>query len=483
MMERLTAISGKRRKIGKTQAKAIMFCCLTTCQLFAVWVLWPGGYPADTVSQLNQAVGIQQLSDWHPLIHTMLEKAILTVFGSAGAIMAVQMLLFSWLLTAVLMLGYERGKVNFSVLVIIGCVFELLPNQALTGCNLLKDYPFSLALLWCGYLIINLVLDTPWTRKISYYICVVLGLFLTLTLRHNGIVPGIFIIVGCVVLTIRNYSRVKIRLMVAVAVALCSFGVYKGPVMKALHVTPNAVSPYTTMLCAVGSCINKDLPLSDEANAIMQKIMPLEDWANYYSRYLGHDPYVWGRPKGSVPYDTSSITAKEAFRVYFEALIKYPDVIIKDRLDGSDIMWDVVQPTDGFNVKTFYFLYPGIEKLPVDRTGWTQLEDGGWEKYTKCASLYIRSTKIEQNDFIDILLWRTGPYLIVLLTLFLFWWKNHDGRFVYAALPMLGNIAASILLVYHQSFRYVWFIQPSVLMLIYLTIVFGRPIQEMEERK
>lgn len=482
VLERLTVLPGEERRITKTHAKLIMFACLIACQLFVIWIVWPGGYANDTVSQLYQAIGINALNDWHPVMHTLLEKVVLDIFKNTGAIMAIQMLLFSWLLTDILMLGYERVEIPFALIVVFGCVFELLPNQVLTGCALMKDYPFSLAILWCGNLMANLVLDTPWSRKPSFYVCVALGLFLTLTLRHNGIMPALFVIMGCVVLTIREYSRLKLRLVAAVAAALCFFGIYKGPVMKALGAVPNAVSPYTTMLCAVGSCINKDLPLSDEANAIMQEVMPLEDWADYYSRYYGHDKYVWWRPEGSVTYDTSSITAKKAFRVYLEALVKYPDVIIKDRLDGCDIMWDVVQPSDSFNARNFFSLDPGIDKIPVDTTGWTQQENGGWEKDTKLALLYRSSANTRANDFLDMLLWRSGAYLITLLTLFLFWWKNRDGRFFYAALPMLGNIAASILVVYHQSFRYVWFIQPNVLMLIYLTIVFGKTVSK-EERK
>lgn len=480
--EKLISCPGKQRVISKSRAKWIMYVCLAVCQLIAIYITWPGGYPNDAIVQLRQAVGIDGLNDWHPVIHTMLERAVFAVFKNAGAIVAVQMLVFSWLLGAILMMGYEYGKIPFPFLIAIGCTFEILPNQVLTGCNLLKDYPFSLALLWCGYLMANLVLDTPWTKKLSYYICVCLGLFLTMTLRHNGIVPGIFIIAGCIIITVRAYARFKLRLVAAVAAALCFFGIYKGPVMKALNVIPNSVSPYTTMLCAVGSCINKDLPLSEEANEIMKQVIPLDDWRDYYSRFLGHDIYQWGRPEGSVPYDTSGVTAKKAFRVYLEALIKYPDVIIKDRLDGCDIMWDVAQPSDSFSAKTFFFMEPNVEQVPVDTTGWTQLEDGRWFKYTKLATAYSNSTTTQINDFLDVLLWRTGAYLIALFTLFLFWGKNHDGRFVYAALPMLGNIAASLLVVFHQSFRYVWFIQPNVLMLIYLTIVFGKTVSK-EERK
>lgn len=482
VLEKLTFLSSIKRKLPKRVAKWILFISLTLCQLFVIWALWPGGYPADTIFQLYQAVGYNMLSDWHPVIHTLLEKAILLIFNNTGMIMMIQMLLFSYLITVIFMLGYENGKIPLPMLIIIGCIFEILPNQALTGCNLLKDYPFSLALLWCGYLLANLVLETPWSKKLSYYICVCLALFLVLTLRHNGIVPGIFVIIGCIVITIRQYQRLRLRLIATIVAALVSFGVYKGPLMSALNVIPNSVSPYTTMLCAVGSCISKNLPLSEETYAIMEQVMPLEDWANYYSRFMGHDLYQWGRPEGSTPYNTSSITAKEAFLVYFDALIKYPDVVIKDRLDGCDIMWDVVQPSDGFNAKTFFFLDQAVDKLPVDTNGWTQLEDGFWYKYTQFGVPYLRSIEIARNDFRDMLLWRTGAYLIALLTLFLFWGKNRLGRFLYAALPMLGNIAATALVVYHQSFRYVWFIQTGVLMLIYLTITYGKTFP-LEERK
>ena len=482
VLEKLTFLSSIKRKLPKRVAKWILFISLTLCQLFVIWALWPGGYPADTISQLYQAVGYNMLSDWHPVIHTLREKAILLIFNNTGMIMMIQMLLFSYLITVIFMLGYENGKIPLPILIIIGCIFEILPNQALTGCNLLKDYPFSLALLWCGYLLANLVLETTWSKKLSYDICVCLALFLVLTLRHNGIVPGIFVIIGCIVITIRQYQRLRLRLIATIVAALVSFGVYKGPLMSALNVIPNSVSPYTTMLCAVGSCISKNLPLSEETYAIMEQVMPLEDWANYYSRFMGHDLYQWGRPEGSTPYNTSSITAKEAFQVYFDALIKYPDVVIKDRLDGCDIMWDVVQPSDGFNAKTFFFLDQAVDKLPVDTNGWTQLEDGSWYKYTKYGVPYLRSIGIARNDFRDMLLWRTGAYLIALLTLFLFWGKNRLGRFLYAALPMLGNIAATALVVYHQSFRYVWFIQTGVLMLIYLTITYGKTFP-LEERK
>ncbi len=331
---------GSRRRAWWT-----LFAVLAVCQLAVLWILWPGGFPVDAIDQLSQATGLHGINDWHPVMHTLLEKLILTVIPQAGAITAVQMLLFTWLLTAILMIGYDSG-IPLRRLTFLGAVIELLPNQALSWTNVLKDFPFTLALLWGTYLLLQLALDTPRSRKWPFYACLTLDIFLVSLLRHNGAAPAAAMIVLCIVLTVRRYEQVKLRALTAAVLAAVSFGVFKGPVMTALNVAPVSLSPFTTLFCAVGSCVNKDLPLSEEADAILEKALPLEDWHDYYARYYGHDFYYWGRPEGSVPYTPTEVTTPDILRVYGEALCKYPDVILKDRIDGCDILWDVAEPED-----------------------------------------------------------------------------------------------------------------------------------------
>lgn len=455
----------KRRRAGW-----ILFAWLAVCQIVVLWILWPGGFPVDAIDQLSQATW-GYINDWHPAMHTLLEKLILTVIPNAGAITAVQMLLFTWLLTAILMIGYDSG-IPLRLLAVLGAFVEFLPNQALSGSNVLKDFPFTLALLWGLYLLALLAMKKPWSKSLGYYACLAIDIFLICTLRHNGIVPGLAIAVLCIVLTVKRYAAVQWKALAAVLAAAALFAVYKGPVFTALGIGTNGMSPYTTMLCAVGSCINKDLPLSEESEQIMEKALPLDDWGAYYSRYAGHDPYYWGRPEGSVPYTPSEITAGDAFTVYLEALRKYPDVVIKDRLDGMDILWDIVQPPDSFNAKTFSFISPFDESsLPLRTDGLERQEDGSYVKTTWLARAYYATTYyFSLNSAVDILLWRTGAYLIAFWVLLLFWSKNRMGRLWWAAVPMLGNVAASMLVLYHQSFRYVYFVQVSVMALLFLSI-------------
>ena len=455
---------GSRRRAWWT-----LFAVLAVCQAAILWILWPGSIPNDATDQIQQAIGLYGINDWHPAMHTLLLKLMLMIIPEAGAITAVQMLLFTWLLTAILMIGYEHG-IPLRLLAVLGVIFEFLPNQALSWSTILKDFPFTLALLWGLYLLALLAMKKPWSRKLGFYVCLTVDIFFICTLRHNGIVPGLAIAVLCIVLTVKNYAALKWRPAVSALTAVVLLAVYKGPVFTALGVVPNGMSPYTTMMCAAGSCINKELPLSEESEQIMEKALPLEDWGEYYSRFAGHDPYYWGRPAGSEPYKISDITARDAFTVYLEALRKYPDVVIKDRLDGTDILWDVVQPPDSFNARSFNFVYTFSENtLPLDTSRLDRLDDGSYIKNALPAKAYYSAANTPINSAADMLLWRTGAYLITFWVLLLFWSKNRMGRLWWAALPMLANAAGSMLVLYHQSFRYVYFVQVSVLALLYIT--------------
>ncbi len=470
---------GSRRRAWWT-----LFSVLAVCQLAVLWILWPGGFPADAIDQLSQATGLYGINDWHPVMHTLLEKLILTVIPQAGAITAVQMLLFTWLLTAILMIGYDSG-IPLRRLTFFGAVIELLPNQALSWTNVLKDFSFTLALLWGLYLLALLAMKKPQSRKFGFYVCLTADIFLICTLRHNGAAPAAAMIVLCIVLTVRRYEQVKLRALTAAVLAAVSFGVFKGPVMTALNVAPVSLSPFTTLFCAVGSCVNKDLPLSEEADAILEKALPLEDWHDYYARYYGHDFYYWGRPEGSVPYTPTEVTTPDILRVYGEALCKYPDVILKDRIDGCDILWDVAEPEDSFNAKSFCLVYDRDWMAQyVDMADYYDADDGVLRDYRQnfFTKAYLRLTGTPRNSVVDILLWRTGAYLIAFWVLLLFWRKNGMQRFRSAAVPFLGNLIISVLYVYHQSFRYVYFVQVCVLALLFATVVCRpRPPQPEEE--
>ena len=451
----------------------MLFAIMCLCQTIILWGVWPGGFATDSIDLLKQATGLYNITTWHPPLNAILYRMILAVCPHAGALVAVQLFFFALLCTKFLILGYDYG-ISFKSSAVLGVIFGLLPNQVVSGICPIKDYPYTLALLWGTYLLIRLALNPKELWKWRFFLAILVDMFLIYGLRYNGIVPFVALLLLFVWITFRYFSKVRFRLMVLSLTCILMISTYKGPIFSLLHVSQDiTMSPYTTMLCAVASCINKGLPLSEESNAIMKSVLPLNQWGTYYNRYLGHDLYYWGRGNLTDKYsfDPSQITAKEAFTVYLEALRKYPDVVIKDRLDGLDLLWDVRQPSDAFNTKGFLDLTILEDDHLEAYFDFEKIEYGvPYYKHSYLAEIYHSTVNTSTNNVMDMLLWRSGAYIILLMTLGVFWWGNRIKCLLWAAVPLLGQIVGLVLVMYHQSFRYIYGVQTLTVALVFCSI-------------
>ena len=458
--------------LPKNSARAflIIFAVLSISQGIVLFSFWPGVFPSDCTDQLCQAIGTKAINDWHPVIHTLFFRAVISVFHSAGMITAIQMLLFVTVCTLILTEGYKKG-IKLLWLCVGGSIFLLLPNQVFSSILTEKDFLYSVALLFSTWIIFILFEDNSRNNKLKY-VFFAADMFLIATIRHNGIIPFGLMVIMCIVIALKSRTKWK-PLLITVITSILMFMFYKGPLFESLDVLPNTMKPYEVMLCAAGSCINKNLPLSQKSNEIMRKVMTEEEWGKYYGRFVGHDMYYWGGGSGM---DLSQITAKEAFYVYFDALEHYPDVVIKDRLDGTNLLWDVTQPSDGFNYKVMDGIDGVISKFD-DLFDYSKLSEEGndnkiiYYNRSELAEKYRETYDTSPNSIIDILLWRSGAYVIMLFLLITFWCANKQQNMIYCSIPHIGNIVSLMLVMFHQSFRYVFSVQIGVICLLFLTLV------------
>ncbi len=481
----LARSGGPRPGAGRVWALASLVFLLCLCVGLAAF--YPGAFPHDVVIQIADArQGVY--NDWHPVLHTLYFRLLLSLWDEPGFFTFVQLLLLSLLAGRAAVIPYRCGA-RLSAVLAGTAVFALLPNQILVNISPVKDCLFTYALLWVTLLLTDLALDLAVLRKPGYLIQLTLGLFFVRMLRHNGVVPLLFVCAFLLILTIRRWKTVRLRAAACAAAALVLIAVVRGPVFSALGVVPNSVSPYETMFYALGSCVNKQLPLSENTTALLETVMPLEDWAAYYNRFQGHDQYLWGRENGSM--DLSRITAREAFACYLEALRRYPGVVLKDRLDGANILWDVTQPAESFNLK--YFDYVEINEA----AGFTAEKYGAGDYYynrNPVSQFYRELAHLampgedEADQLHDIFLWRTGAYLLFFLLLALYWGRHGLKRLWWASLPLAGNTAGLALCLYHQSFRYVYYVQILTVVLALATFLLQKQQavqtkEKEEERK
>ena len=452
------------------RAFAWLWVVALACQAVAVASFWPGGFPLDAILQLYQALGLRPLNDWHPVMHTLLHRFFLLFFDHPGYLVAVQGFFFSLIVARAALTACRFGA-RLRTVALGVAVFCLLPNQVLSNIGLLKDFPFTYTLVWGTLLMAELVQSPDRLRRPGFVIQAVPCLFLMGGLRHNGILPMLFMAAALVVVGVRH-RRFMGRALACALVPVLLLAGFKGPVYRLLKVEPTEASIYTTMFCGVAACLHQGKTLSNGAMEDLQRAMTLEEWRAYYSRFEGHDRYLYALPNGM---NLTQFTAGEAFSIYLEALARYPDIVIKDRLDGMNLLWDVTQPDESYN--TDYSDHAFIESdigllVPGAEEGEAYRNPSLIARAYRWAAAFHFPGEALTGQLHNMLLWRSGAWLILLCVLVLYWLRRRVASLWLCAAPLLGNLLAMVLVLYHQSFRYVYFVQPVTLCLLLLTVLF-----------
>ena len=452
------------------RAFALLWATALACQAAVVLSFWPGGFSLDSVIQLYQALGLTPLDDWHPVLHTLLHRFFLLFFDHPGYLVAVQGFFFS-LVTARAALTACRFGARLPWVLLGTAVFCLLPNQALSNIGLLKDFPFTYALIWGTLLLAELAQNPERLKKPGFLAQMIPCMFLIGGLRHNGILPLSFMAAALVILGIRRRGLL-VRALACALVPVALLWSFKGPVFRLLDVQPNTMPAYVTMLCAAGACVHEGAELSETSVEKLERVLPLEDWGAYYSRFAGHDLYRGHEPAFM---ERMQFSLSEVFSLYWEALTHYPGIVIKDGLDGMNLLWDVRQPQESFN--TDYTDHAIIESdvglvMPGAKNGDNYVNPSFPARFYRWTTTFSFPGEQPCDRVSSMLFWRAGAWLIVLAALMLYWLRRRLAGLWLCALPLLANLMAMALALCHQSFRYVYFVQPLTLCLLLLTVLF-----------
>lgn len=466
---KLTDLQNKKnRKLMITSKSSdIKVVLLIFLSIFLIWeIVLLGYFPAnmsyDSIDQWAQALGLREINNHHPAFHTIIIRILINIINSPFWVASIQVISMAAICTCYIMLLY-KGGINLKILFLFSIIFAILPNNLMLVTTIWKDIPFTISLLWLTYLIGKISISPKkffdkWYLILILTICIVCVRFF----RHNGIIPYVLMVLFLLFLSIKYFSEIKFKAIGTLLLTIFLTMLIQGPIYNYYQVqqTQNNTS-YATMFCALGSAINKDATFSKETNELLESIMPLQEWKVYYNRFSS-DYYLFVRKGGM---DLSNISAKQAFLAYFEGLFKYPDIIIKDRLDGMNLLWDVTQPKESFN-----YIYSegvsipkGIEPSIVD----VKLTDDKNLQYipenivTKFIHNISRITS--KIPLSDIFLNRSGIYIIFYLVLLFFSHKNKQYQIWWISIPFIGNTISLILSMAHQSYRYIYYVPLCVI--------------------
>ncbi|MBQ8995897.1 MAG: hypothetical protein IJ091_08775 [Oscillospiraceae bacterium] len=263
--------------------------------IFCVWFLfflayYPGIFSPDSVWQLQQAMGDSPLSNHHPVIHTLLMRAILkaglAISGgnmmAATAVLSVLQMLFLALCMAYSVSSAYHLGISLPFCLISDLFFALVPFNILFSFTNLKDSWFAGFFLLLCSLLLRFFQDRDHTfKKTSHYIlfatsCIGIGLF-----RSNGL----FVLLALLPFLVFTFWKKKKLLLIFIAcLVLCILVL--GPVYRALDVT--AVDPVEYLsvpLQQVSRVIVDEGRISDADYAMISEVVnPAMIASSYYAR-------------------------------------------------------------------------------------------------------------------------------------------------------------------------------------------------------
>jgi Family of unknown function (DUF6020) len=259
---------------------------LYSIPMILIWIIYLiAYYPAvmsiDSLSQWNQMT-TGSYWDGHPVIHTLFNKLITSIYYSPAAIVLSQIVITA-LIIGFGLYSFEKIGVKKVYLYLIILFFMFVPTFGFMVIILWKDILFSSFLLLYTIIIINVVYTKgdyliPMKNKaFIIIISVVVCLF-----RHNGLM----VFIGTsIMLLIYFKTKFKDNLII-IALTSIIFLVVKGPFYNYLNVSETSSNEALAIPTQqIAYVIKENGSLSDSEADYFNSILPLEEWKKSYNKF------------------------------------------------------------------------------------------------------------------------------------------------------------------------------------------------------
>ena len=236
------------------------------------------------------------------------------------------------------------------ICMIYGVLAALIFTPLLYSGNMIKDTVYCMS----QFLFVLGLVDCLTSDKITARHIVVLSIggIGTAIFRHGGWAGSLFALAAlCVYRFVKKQSFAKLlySLSAIVLVGMIFINIVVPRCIVHAEKIPAYVK-YTIPLYLVGAVSNKVEDIPAEDIAVMEEIMPREQW-NKTSRENKYWADKISRTYGDIGYNVEKLndpeTAAKILKLNFKWLFKYPKEYISSAFDITSILWEIGRPSDG----------------------------------------------------------------------------------------------------------------------------------------
>lgn len=316
---------------------------ITFLIIFLAWLpyflnYYPGELSPDSMVQIYQSIFGTQLTNHHPVLHTLLIAIPLNI-GQALGSYTVGVALFSILqmLTLALIFSfaiYYMAKKNVDIRIRIGTLifYAFYPVNGLYSITMWKDIPFAMIMT-----LFTITMTEIATNKEQFFkfkrniILLIINMILVMLLRNNGLYV-IILTIPFMFLFARKYYK---KLIVVTLIVLASYGIWKGPVFSLLNVKEGSSREALSIPLQQFARIMKYNPdsLSEQEKKDIYKYLPVDNLAEEYIPYIS-DPVKIHFDDEAFKQDKSTLV-----KLYFTLAIEHPALTLEAFLCNSYGYW------------------------------------------------------------------------------------------------------------------------------------------------
>lgn len=450
----------------RIQCFSVMFLIL----LVISFGYYPGNMTSDGVAQWTGALGIINLLDNHPAIHTLFLRLCYTIYPSVYTAVIIHIILFCLLWTCFFTILYKK-HIRARILLLIAIIISCCSNNYMSLLLISKNTSYALVILWNMILLMKMIeTKSFWYNKWNILQFIIALVFLY-TVRHNGFLGTYAMFLVIISYGVYNKFCLKKAFFIVIS-SVIMINIMRGPFYQAMGVVQIRESHTTAgpLISPAGMFIISDVKIPDKVEHIVSEIGTPEQWKRFYNPYNG-DKLSWSELRENI----SKCSLNDSFKLYFTLLKQNPGLVIKDRLAATDLLWNVIEPKEMYKK---YGVYNGryitgiwgaksdiVNIFPQSLLHEECLSDEHYYAPNKFTVLGTMGNKIATStQLADICLYRNGIYIIEMMILIIFNIIEKCNKRNLIMVPPFITLCSLLLAASWQIYQYYWFFSISTVM-------------------
>lgn len=450
-----------KQTIKKIEFKDIViFLIPLITYLIILSIFFPGILSYDSFSQLNQITS-NQFNNWHPFLHTFIEKICIKIWNTPASVCLLQILVFSIIWTVICRYNRKNDNNKIFIFQIIVTLFIVLnPLNSFYSITLWKDILYSyFFLLFC--FLVEILIDKNFNVPSKFYIFFGIIAAIISELRHNGFYAIIiFLIILFFIFLKKKKWKFYFLIIITMVISMSLFyGLEIVYNVKQLHMSLTDVKIIHSL-----AYYNEKSLLTDEDKRIISNIIPLDDMQDNFNIY-----YSDGL---SAKLDSNNLTKykSDIFKIFIRISTNHLIYFLKYILNSSNMTWCIIRPDDAIG----NLIYFQLEDSPNNVNKIYPIHQND-KVFKSTQNIVIKS--MYENKFLQTIFYSPSLYMYLSFLIMILLIVKYKKTFNYLLVifPNIFNILIVMASTPIQDIRYIY---PNFLIFYLLLIILIKSLLE-----